>query len=80
MKIYGTIYYKMLPTHPDVDHVFGGWKPEEEYDFGDIYTFDETWEKETAIEYVKRDLKLVAGGGYNWEHIKDVSFDLEVVE
>ena len=32
---------------------------------------------EEAIIYIKHDLKLVAGGGYNTDHIHNVKFEIE---
>ena len=33
--------------------------------------------EEDCVNYIKRDLKLVAGGGYNSDHIHNVTFEIE---
>lgn len=45
--------------------------------FDDTYTFDDNYTQEDCINYIKRDLKLVAGGGYNSDHIHNVTFEIE---
>ena len=47
--------------------------------FDDTYTFDDSYTEEECINYIKRDLKLVAGGGYNSDHIHNVTFEIERV-
>ncbi len=81
MKFKGKIYFTMDENHPDKDYVVGGWSEGKEFDFDDIYTFDERygWDKESAIEHIKRDLKLVAGGGYDYKHIHNVRFEINEV-
>ena len=37
------------------------------------------WTKEDAIAHIKSDLRLVAGGGYNSEHIHNVKFKIESI-
>ena len=43
----------------------------------DTYTFNSDYTEEEAIIYIKHDLKLVAGGGYNTDHIHNVKFEIE---
>lgn len=78
MKIKATINYKMKPTHPDISYVIGGYTPGQVLTFTDVYTFDRDrypdLTREDAQGYAKRDLLLIAGGGYNSDHIYDVSF------
>lgn len=74
----GTITYKMKPSHPDIEYLKGDIN--EPLEFADVYTinkedFDNNVEE---IHYfIKRDLTLVAGGGYDSEHIYDVSFNIQ---
>ena len=42
----------------------------------DIEYIDD-YTKEEIESYIKRDLRLVAGGGYNSDHIHNVTFDIE---
>ena len=79
MKINAKISYKVKPTHPDLgdmpEHI---WK-DKLFTYDDEYTFDENWDEEDAKSYIRRDLALVAGGGYNAKHIYDVGYEMEVV-
>ena len=81
MKIRAKIYYTIKETHPDKDCVVGGWDPNKVYDYEDIYTIDSNrFQGEDDIkDYIKTDLKLVAGGGYNWKHIDNIRFEMDVV-
>ncbi len=53
------------------------WTDNKELTFSDTYTFNSDYTKEDAVNYIKRDLKLIAGGGYNADHIHNVTFDIE---
>lgn len=52
--------------------------------YSDVYYFPveekrSVWynaEKEAIINYIKRDLRIVAGGGYDSKHIHNVKFDI----
>ena len=73
IKIKGVVHYKMKKNHPDLQCI-----PEDErdktFEFCDIYTIDtDCFDGREDIEaYIKHDLKLVAGGGYSTDTIKDV--------
>lgn len=75
----GKIAYKMHPTHPDYNHVVGGYKP------GDVLTYEDKYRikpdffngDEDIIRHIKNDLMIVAGGGYNSRHIYDMEFFIE---
>lgn len=60
----------------DEEHPFF-WK-EKEYSFSDIYEIDDRyfWTEDEILSYIKDDLALVAGGGYNTDHIHNVSFEI----
>ena len=49
--------------------------------FDDTYTFDDRYgfTDDDGVDYIQRDLKLVAGGGYNWDHIHNVTFEIKEV-
>ncbi len=88
MKIKAKIYYTMKETHPDKDCVIGGWNPDEVYNYEDIYTINPNrfWGEDDIKDcidgikdYIKEDLKLIAGGGYNWKHIDNIRFEMEVI-
>lgn len=78
-KIKGTIYYKVKPTHPDIteDDIEDG-VLDKTLEFTDFYTIDpdKFWCGDHIDQYVKHDLALVAGGGYDTDHIYDVKYKL----
>ena len=78
MKYYGKINYTIDKNHPDVKYV-EDWTENKVLSFDDTYTFDDNYTEEDCINYIKRDLKLVADGGYNSEHIHNVTFEIERV-
>lgn len=70
-SILATIYYTVDSDHPDFYN-----PPIEVLSFSDVYTFDmEYYDQEDVENYIKNDLMLVAGGGYNTKHIHNISFD-----
>lgn len=80
MTIKATIFFKAKETHPDVQYI-SDWTPDKELSYSDTYFMDEGcfYGLDDMYSYIKRDLKLVAGGGYNYDHIKDVRFDIKEV-
>ena len=75
-KYHGKITYTIDNGHPDIKYV-EDYKEEKIFTFEDTYTFNEDYPKENVTEYIKRDLMLVAGGGYNTEHIHNTKFEIE---
>lgn len=73
-KFNAKIIYTTDSEHPDTFK-------EERTDFKDVYIIDDNFfdDDEDIIRYIKYDLKLVAGGGYNTEHIHDVEFQITEV-
>ena len=69
------ISFKVLPTHPDINCIKN---PNETLTFDDVYTMDTDYfdNKEQMIDHIKHDLALVAGGGYNKDHIYDVEYKI----
>ena len=76
-KIEATIKYKMTKNHPDIEYA-KDWDENKEYEFNDTYYIDDDyfWGKDHIISYIKNDLMLVAGGGYDADEIRDVKFNL----
>ena len=71
-----SITYKALNTHPDLEYI----KDVNEFQiFKDVYYFDlDIWDsKEDIICHINYDLSLVANGGYELGHIKDVLIEIE---
>lgn len=75
----GKIAYKMKPTHPDYNHVVGGYNPGDVLTHEDVYYIHPEYfnGEEGIIRHIKDDLMIVAGGGYNSRHIYDVEFTIE---
>lgn len=82
VKYHGTIIYTMDKNHPDIKYI-SDWTEEKVFTFDDVYIFNKSYcystEEESLISYIKSDLSLVAGGGYNTEHIHNVDFDIKRV-
>ena len=80
MKYYGKITYEIDENHPDVNYVDGGWYKGKVFKYEDIYEFDERLyspeDHEMFVNHIKKDLKLIAGGGYSTDHIHNVKFEI----
>ena len=76
VRYYGEINFTIDKDHPDRKHV-PDWTEEKILNFSDTYTFDYGYyETEEIKEYIKRDLMLVTGGGYNTKHIHNTTFNI----
>ena len=75
MKIHGKINFTVDDRHPDIAYM-PDWDKNKVYTFEDIYTFDNCYTFDDVESYVKSDLRLVAGGGYNSKHIHNVKFEI----
>lgn len=77
IKVKGVIKYKVKKNHPDLKYI-----PEDERDktheFCDIYTIDTDYfyGRDDIDAYIKNDLRLVAGGGYDTDTIKNEKITL----
>lgn len=77
IKIKGVITYKMKKNHPDLKYI-----PEDErgktLEFCDIYYIDTDcfYGRDHIESYIKNDLMLVAGGGYDTDTIKNEKITL----
>lgn len=78
MKYNAKIYYTMDEDHPDLDYI-KDWTEDKEFNFSNTYTFDDKiyGDEEIILNHIKKDLRLVAGGGYNSEHIHNVRFEIK---
>ncbi|KRL79736.1 hypothetical protein [Ligilactobacillus equi] len=73
--ITGEITYTIDKDHPDMRYI-KDWYEGKIFKFSDTYRFDtEYWGRdyEEMAKYIINDLKLIAGGGYNTEHINVIS-------
>lgn len=77
VKIKGVIKYKVKKNHPDLNYIPVD-KRNDTFEFSDTYTIDTDnfWGKDHIDAYIKHDLSLVAGGGYDTDTIKNVKFIL----
>ena len=73
-KILATIRYMVDDQHPDIQYIEN---PSEIQSFTDCYRIDteKFWGRDDYMSYIKNDLKLIAGGGYNCKHIHKVKFE-----
>ena len=81
IKIKGTIKWKVKPNHPDLQYI----KEEDrdkEHIFDDVYYIDTDFffGRDHIESFIKHDLKLVAGGGYSTDTIKDVKIELKQID
>lgn len=74
--IRATINYTVDSAHPDIKYIRN---PEEPQSFTDLYTVDTDyfWSIDDIYSYIRDDLRLVAGGGYDSDHIHNVTFDFK---
>lgn len=74
-KILGKISYTMDQKHPDIQYV-KDWSKERIFTFDDTYTFYDDFNIDDIKEFITNDLKLVAGGGYDYKHIHHVKVEI----
>ena len=72
-SILATIYYMVDNNHPDIEYIK---QPSEIQSFTDCYYIDTDafCDKDDYMSYIKNDLRIIAGGGYDTKHIHNVSF------
>jgi len=77
VKYEAAIKYRIFKSHPDIEYI-SEWSRDKEFEYKDVYTMDMDYfdSKEDAIDYIKHDLRLIAGGGYNSDHIWNEKFDI----
>ena len=78
-KFNATIKYKVKETHPDIQDMPEELWRDKIFTYEDTYRFDPAGEVDDMVDYMKSDLRLVAGGGYSTRHIYDVEFEIEEV-
>lgn len=78
MKIYGKISYTIDKEHPDIKYI-KDWSENKIFAFEDVYTFNDCYDFDDVENYIKNDLSLVAGGGYDSKHIHNVKFDISKI-
>lgn len=75
IKIFAEIKFTMDEKHPDIKYV-PEWHPDKIFTFSDTYTInpDHFYCMDDIKSYIKHDLMLIAGGGYNSDYIHNVEF------
>jgi hypothetical protein len=76
MRYEGTIAYMITDNHPDRKYVKDIGKA---LTYSDTFTFDKEFPREMVEDYIRRELALVAGGGYHTEHIYNVSVTIKKI-
>lgn len=77
MKYKAKITYTIDKSHSDIK-CMPDWTEWKVYEHEEEYAFDDNyWFEDSAIMYIKHDLKLIAGGGYNTSHIHNVTITIE---
>lgn len=76
IKYNAKIFYTIDKNHPDIKYI-KDWEENKIYTFEDNYFFTMDYTEEEIIPYIKNDLMLVAGGGYNKNHIHNVNFEIK---
>ncbi len=77
MKYEGTIVYMITDNHPDRKYIKDIGKT---FTYSDTFTFDREFPREMVEDYIRRELALVAGGGYNTAHIVNVSVTIKKID
>ena len=72
-SIKAKIIFNVDMQHPDIKYIKD---PTKTLEYEDIYIYTRNCfdNFEQFLSYIKRDLALVAGGGYNSEHIHNVKY------
>lgn len=68
--------YTIDSGHPDFACIHD-WEEGKVYVYEDVYTCDVDVEREKIAAYARNDMLLVAGGGYNHDHVCVVSFEIK---
>jgi len=76
-QIEGKIVFDVDVKHPD----FSCMKKSKGLEFSDVYTMDLDYfyGPDDMKDYIKSDLALVAGGGYNTDHIHNVKYEIKTI-
>ena len=76
---YGKIKYTIDDKHPHIKYV-KDWKEDKVFEHFDTFNFKDYYSEDGVIAYIKRTLKLAAGGGDNSDHIHNVTFEIKRLE
>lgn len=79
MIIKAKLTYTIKPTHPDFQYLTEGWTPEKRFTDEDVWHINpDCFHGEEDIEdFIKENMLLTAGGGYDWNGIDNVEFEMK---
>lgn len=73
------IRYTIDKDHPDYKYLPDS-KKTKELCYDDVYSFiDNTYSEEAIMDYIKHDLRLIAGSVHNIKHIHNVKFNIKKI-
>lgn len=81
MTIKAKLTYTIKPTHPDFQYLTESWLPEKRFTDEDTWHInpDCFYEEEDIEDYIKENMLLTAGGGYDWNGIDNIEFEMKEV-
>lgn len=81
MIIKAKLTYTIKPTHPDFQYLTENWSPEKRFTDEDTYHINPNlfYGDEDIEDFIKEDMLLVAGGGYNWNGIDNIEFEMKEI-
>lgn len=81
MTIKAKLTYTIKPTHPDFQYLTESWTPEKKFTDEDVWHInpDCFCGEEDIEDYIKETMLLTAGGGYDWNGIDNIEFEMKEV-
>lgn len=79
LTIKAKLTYTIKPTHPDFQYLTESWTPEKKFTDEDVWHINpDCFYGEEDIEgYIKENMLLTAGGGYDWNGIDNIEFEMK---
>ena len=79
MIIKAKLTYTIKPTHPNFQYLAESWLPEKRFTDEDTYHInpDCFYGEEDIEDFIKENMLLTAGGGYDWKGIDNIEFEMK---
>ena len=79
MIIKAKLTYTIKPTPPDFSCLGESWSPEKRFTDEDTWHIDPNcfYGKEDIEDHIKENMLLTAGGGYDWNGIDNIEFEMK---
>ena len=79
MIIKAKLTYTIKPTHPNFQYLDESWLPEKRFTDEDTYHInpDCFYGEEDIEDFIKENMLLTAGGGYDWKGIDNIEFEMK---